>query len=162
MATLELLAQVNHLLSPRMAHCLTWNRFLNHKGNVNTNHALDLEVEHNKYFKNDICSYRGEITDKSIARVSKSTQITDSIVNNFDKSTHIKCPSGNHKEASTKDDVMHLVEQFKEAEVYNKIPGRFHTAFPNMKYNILDNLDMGKFKSWITKSSKTFENKHYY
>lgn len=31
-ATLELLAQVNCLLSPRMAYSLTWNRTVNQKG----------------------------------------------------------------------------------------------------------------------------------
>ena len=121
--TLELLAQVNHLLSPRMAHCLTWNRFVNHKGKLDTNLPMDLEVEHdNKYFKDDICAYRGEITEKSISRVSNSTQITESIVKTFDKITHIKCPSGVHTDTSIRDDVMHLVDQFKGLELCTKIP----------------------------------------
>ena len=161
--TLELLAQVNHLLSPRMAHCLTWNRFVNHKGKLDTNLPMDLEVEHdNKYFKDDICAYRGEITEKSVSRVSKSMQITESIIKNFDKITHIKCPSGVHTDASIEDDVMHLVDQFKGLKLYTKIPGRYHTAFPKIKNNILEDLDMTKLKAWISKSLASFGQKHYY
>ena len=161
--TLELLAQVNHLLSPRMAHYLTWNRFVNHKGKLDTNLPMDLEVEHdNKYFKDDICAYRGEITEKSVSRVSKSMQITESIIKNFDKITHIKCPSGVHTDASIEDDVMHLVDQFKGLKLYTKIPGRYHTAFPKIKNNILEDLDMTKLKAWISKSLASFGQKHYY
>ncbi len=124
---------------------------------------MDLEVEHdNKYFKDDICAYRGEITEKSVSRVSKNTQITESIIKNFDKITHIKCPSGVHTDASIQDDVMPLVDQFKGLELYRKIPGRHHTAFPKIKDNILEGLDMTKLKDWITKSLASFGRKHYY
>jgi hypothetical protein len=76
-ATLELLAQVNGLLSPRMAYSLTWNRFVNHQGRLNSNHPMDLDLEHdNKCFKNDICSYRGEITERSVNRVGRSVEST--------------------------------------------------------------------------------------
>ena len=124
---------------------------------------MDLEVEHdNKYFKDDICAYRGEITEKSVSRVSKSMQITESIIKNFDKITHIKCPSGVHTDASIEDDVMHLVDQFKGLKLYTKIPGRYHTAFPKIKNNILEDLDMTKLKAWISKSLASFGQKHYY
>ena len=48
-------AQVNCLLSPRLAHSLNWNRFVNTKGLSDTNYPMDLYVEHdNKTFKGDI------------------------------------------------------------------------------------------------------------
>ena len=74
-ATLHLQARVNCLLSPRLAHSLTWNRFVNHQGKVDSNFPMDKEVEHdNLAFTTDIHGYKGEITEKSIARVSLSTR----------------------------------------------------------------------------------------
>lgn len=52
-----------------MSYSHIWNRFVNHQGAIDTNHSMDLDIEHdNKSFKNDCHFYRGEITDKSIDR----------------------------------------------------------------------------------------------
>ena len=45
-AMLHLQAQVKCLLSPRLAHSLTWNRFVNHQGQIDTNFPMDKEIEH--------------------------------------------------------------------------------------------------------------------
>lgn len=154
---------MNCLLSPRLAHSLTWNRFVNHQGKIDTNFPMDKEVEHdNLAFKTDIHSFKGEITDKSIARVSHSTKPTDEILSAFDKATHIRKPSGKHTEMSTEDDVMALVEQFQEGDLYRRIPGRKHSAFPDMKHDLLADLDVDNLKSWISKSLKKFSKKHFY
>ncbi|XP_077869167.1 uncharacterized protein LOC144360285, partial [Saccoglossus kowalevskii] len=87
-AALELLAQTMCLLTPRLAHRLTWNRFVNLQGKTDSNHPMDLDVEHeNKVFKNDITSYRGEITQKTISRVSLSVKATECVVTRYDKDT---------------------------------------------------------------------------
>ncbi|CAG2233680.1 unnamed protein product [Mytilus edulis] len=58
--TLETIAQTEVLLTERQAHRLIWNRTVNHKGDANTNHPNDLDVEHcNKVFKDSAHSYRG-------------------------------------------------------------------------------------------------------
>ena len=105
----KLQAQVNCLLTPRVSYSLTWNRLVNHQGAIDTNHPMDLDIEHdNKNFKNDCHSYRGEITDKSIDRVSRSTEKSDSILYNFDEVTSVKRPSGRHTILSTEEDIMLL------------------------------------------------------
>ena len=163
LATLELQAQLHCLLTPRLAYSLTWNRFVNHKGEVDSNHPMDLDLEHdNKYFKNDIHSYRGEITDKSITRVSRSVEGSQSVMRSFDKSSSVTKPSGRHTQLSTEDDVSTLVEHLVQAEVFSYVPGRQHSAFPHMTHNLLDSLDMEKLKSWISQSLKKFSTKHYY
>lgn len=163
LATLELQAQLNCLLTPRMAYSLTWNRFVNHKGQVDSNHPMDLDLEHdNKYFKTDIHSFRGEITDKSITRVSRSVEGSQAVLSSFDKSSSVAKPSGRHTRLSTKDDVSTLVEHLVQAQVFSYVPDRQHSAFPKMRHNLLDSLDMQKLKSWISKSLKKFSTKHYY
>lgn len=162
-ASLHLQAQANCLLSPRLAHSLTWNRFVNHQGKVDTNFPMDLDVEHdNKAFKADIHSFKGEITDKSIARVSQATEPTDAILSAFDQSTHVRKPSGKHTTTSTKDDIMTLVDHLQQEKLYKTIPDRKHFAFPNMKYNVLADIDVHNLGSWISKSLKRFSKKHYY
>lgn len=162
-AMLHLQAQVKCLLSPRLAHSLTWNRFVNHQGQIDTNFPMDKEIEHdNLAFKTDIHSFKGEITDRSIARLSHSTGPTNEILSAYDNSTHIRKPSGKHTEMSIEDDVMTLVDQFMEVDLYNSIAGRKHSAFPDMKKNMLDDINVEDLKSWISKSLKTFARKHFY
>ena len=107
-------------------------------------------------------SFKGEITDKSIARVSHSTEPTDAIFSAFDKSTHVRKPSGKHTKMSTEDDIMALVDHLQEGDLYSTIPGRHHTAFPEMNHNCLAALDLDNLKSWISKSLKKFSRKHFY
>lgn len=162
-ATLHLQAQVNCLLSPRLAHSLTWNRFVNHQGKVDSNFPMDKEVEHdNLAFTTDIHGYKGEITEKSIARVSLSTSPTDEILSCFDNCTQIQKPSGKHTEISTQGDINALVDQFLEADLYSTIPGRKHSAFPEMKHNLLKELNVDELKSWISNSLKKLSRKHFY
>lgn len=120
---LHLQAQVNCLLTARMSYSLIWNRFVNHQGAIDTNHAMDLDIEHdNKSFKNDCHFYRGEITDKSIDRESRSMEKSDAILYNFDKITSVKKPSGQHTRMSIEEDIMLLVEHIKP-DVFTKTQG---------------------------------------
>ena len=162
-AMLQLQAQVNALLSPRLAHSLTWNRFVNHQGKPDTNHPMDLEIEHdNKLFKNDCLSYRGEITEKTLQRVGRSTMPSDEILKNFDKTSEVKRLSGQHTMMSTEEDVLTLVDHLIPAQVYSNIPGRAHSAFEEMPNSLLDTIDCDKLKTWISQSLKKFSLKHYY
>ena len=162
-AILQLLAQVNCLLSPRLAFSLTWNRFVNNQGKVDTNYPMDLSIEHdNKAFKNDIHSFRGEITDKSITRVSRSVEPTDAILASYDKATAVKAPSGKHLLKSTEDDIMLLVDHFQNADIYAQQPGRKHSAFPNMPHNLLNEIEPETLKEWISTRLRKFSKKHFY
>jgi hypothetical protein len=161
-AMLQLQAQVNCLLSPRLAHSLIWNRFVNHHGKVDTNHPMDLEIEHdNKSFKTDCKSFRGEITEKTTKRVGRSTRPSDDILHNFDNTTQVKKPSGKHTMMSVDEDVHALVEHLLPANVFSNIPGRAHSAFESMPNNLLDCIDCEKLKKWIGQSLKKFSKKHY-
>lgn len=162
-AMLKLQAQVNCLLSPRLAHSLIWNRFVNHHGKVDTNHPMDLEIEHdNKSFKTDCQSFRGEITEKTTKRVGRSTMPSCDILHNFDHTTQVKKPSGKHTMMSTEEDVLALVDHLLPANVFSNIQGRAHSAFEGMPNNLLDSIDCEKLKTWIGKSLKKFNKKHYY
>jgi hypothetical protein len=163
LAMLHLQAQVNCLLTSRLAHSLVWNRFVNHQGKTDTNHPMDLDVEHdNKYFKNDCHSYRGEYTEKTVNTIGRSTGKSEEIIKNFDRTTTVQRPSGKHSRISTECDIKILVEHVCSAEVFKSIPGRCHSAFPDVSHNLLEKLNMDKLHQWMKSSLKTFGKKHFY
>ncbi len=124
---------------------------------------MDLSIEHdNKAFKNDIHMFRGEITDKSITRVSRSVEPTDAILASYDKATAVKAPSGKHVLKSTEDDIMLLVDHFRNADIYAQQPGRKHSAFPNMPHNLLNKIEPETLKEWISTQLCKFRKKHFY
>ena len=161
--SLHLLAQVSFLLPPALAHELTWNRFVNTKGKVDTNVELDRHLEHhNNYVKTDLSQYQGKITDKSIERCSRSYKKMQVIVENFDKQLGVKEPSGRHTQVDWEDDVRQLVEQFVRAEIFTFIPGRNHSRFPGFPKSFLSTLDLLSFKKWIYKKLKEFREMNIY
>lgn len=116
-----------------MAYSLTWNRTVNHKGQKDTNHPMDLDLEHdNKSFKFDAHTFKGEITDKTITRISRSTEPTDEILLNYDSNTSVRRPSGRHTRQSPKDDILAIVEQLQQANVYMFVP-----AFPSDRKSVV-------------------------
>ncbi|VDI25295.1 Hypothetical predicted protein [Mytilus galloprovincialis] len=161
--TLETIAQTEVLLTERQAHRLIWNRTVNHKGDANTNHPNDLDVEHcNKVFKDSAHSYRGVFTEKVVSRVSKSAMKVHEIIKQFDKMCNVHVPSGRHKTCDKEIDIITLVRQFQACNLFDFIPGRSHYAYPNMKENPLTELDMEIVRDWIGASLKKFQNKHFY
>ncbi|CAB4018406.1 PREDICTED: uncharacterized protein LOC107345372 [Paramuricea clavata] len=149
-AMLQLQAQVNCLLSRRLAHSLIRNRFVNHQGKVDTNHPMDLEIEHdNKSFKSDCHSYRGVITEKTTNRLGRSTVPSDAVLHNFDDISNVKKPSGKHTFTSTEQDVLTLVDHLIQAKVFSNTPGRAHSAFDDIPNNLLGSIDWENLKTWI-------------
>lgn len=150
---LETLAQARALLSERMAHRLIWNRTVNHRGDPDSNHPNDLDLEHcNKVFKDEAHSYRGEFTEKVTARVSRSANKSHGIVKNYDKVSSVVSPSGKHTDTDTAGDIITLVRQLQDAKVYSYIPGRYHSVFAGVNGNPLSAIDMDEFRNWMSAS----------
>ena len=162
--TLETLAQVTCLLSPRKAHELVWNRFANSQGKCDTNLPLDLDIEHhNLMFKTDAHACRGELTKTTMDRVSRSVGHTDEITENYDRVTCVKKPSGRHTKRDRKQDILLLANQLHtQVKSFDNVPGRFHESFPDFPGDILNTLDMDKFGKWMRNSLQTFGKQHFY
>ena len=110
---LETVAQSSVLLTPRTAENLVWNRFVNTKGDIGSNFPVDLYVEHqNLPLKRDVKTFRGEITDKTLQRVSRCLQECESILTNFDSVSRVFQQAGTHKSVDTTADVLSLAEEF--------------------------------------------------
>ena len=84
--SLHLLAELSFLLPPGLAHELKWNRFVNNKGLPDSNVELDRELEHrNKYVKEEIKSFGGNVTDVAINQCSRSYGPLQDLMDVFDK-----------------------------------------------------------------------------
>ena len=160
---LETQVQSNVLLSERKAYELMWNRTVNHRGGVDTNHPNDLDIEHqNKSFKDQAHSYRGVFTEKAISRVSRSAVITEKILTNYDKVMKVFHQSGKHTPTNINDDILTLIKQIHERRVYSFIPGRSYIGLQDIAANPFHKLDGDSLRDWLSSSLKKFAQEHFY
>lgn len=147
--TLQLLAQLNFLLPPGMAHELKWNRFTNTKVRPDSNVELDRELEHrNKYVKEEIKSFRGKVTADAIDRASKSYGPMEKIIENFDIESGHKKESGKHTPPDWSDDVKELAAMFVTERLFTPENGRGFT---------LSKLNTEKIEKWAKKKLTQFQ-----
>ena len=124
---------------------------------------VDLDVEHcNKPLKTDVHTYRGDITDKTLQRISRSVEETERILTNFDRQTHVKKQSGKHKEMYWEDDVTKLVGLLHDKKVYQQFPGRQHVHIGHISANPLATMDIKDLHKWLKGCVQTFAKKRYY
>lgn len=160
---LETVCQTKILLSERMAHRLIWNRTVNHRGLIDSNHPNDLDIEHcNKVFKDEAHSFRGIFTENTLNRVSRGSLRTQCIIQNFDNQTTTKKASGKHVSADTSQDVQLIVDQLIQQGVFEYIPMRNHNAFINISDSPFYAIDMENIREWLSNSLKKFSTKHFY
>ena len=161
--SLHLLAQVSVLLPPSLAYELKWNRFVNTKGKVDTNVELDRHLEHlNKYVKADLAQFQGKITEKSVARCSRSYFKMQKIIDHVDEQLGVSKPSGRHSVVSWEDDVKELSEQYFKARIFEYERGRFHTRFPGFPKNYPSLLSILQFKKWVFEKLDKFKSMNIY
>ena len=115
----HLIAQVNALLTARKAHQLIWNRTCS-TNNLGENKPLDLQNEHlNRELKDDINTYRAQLTEKSIDRTGHAIGPTMHVLQNFDKISEVKPPSGKHPEPKQNEELDIIVKELKKQAVFD-------------------------------------------
>jgi len=151
------------LLPPSLAHELKWNRFVNNKGKIDSNVELDRHLEHRKKaVKADLAQYQGKITETSVARCSRSYHKIQHIMDIIDGELTVEKPSGRHTQIDPKKDILQLAEQFDTANLFNNVPGRYHTKFPGFPKSYPATINVLDLKKWIYKKLKDFYNLNIY
>ena len=159
----QFLCQVYYLLPPKLSFDLVWNRFVNTRGETDSNKEMDRNVEHwNKLFKLDCREFHGKVTDKSIQRASCSYQAMEELISNFEESVNIPHQSGKHTKANTNDDILALSEQLIESDIFSCKPGRSHQAFPFYPGNVFQQMDIPLLKEWMLKKIAHFKELNIY
>jgi len=162
-AMLETAAQDRVLLPKGLSYELRWNRCVNHQGKPDTNFPNDKDVEHmNGYFKQEAHTYRGEFTEKTLMRISRSTGITEQIVTHYKTTAGVRKHAGKHTDIDRGKDVTMLAKHLIDKSVYSVVPGREHRGFEDISRNPLNKMDLSKVKKWIGQSLNGFSYKSYY
>lgn len=149
-STFLLTVQLNAVLSPRMAHSLTWNRFWNTRGGKGVNIPLDLHLEHlNNFLKSFLKGQGPNLSELSASRISQSLGVFKNMMEKVDEELSIKRPTGTHRANQEAVDVLTLVSVFTEGRVFSDIPGRFFHAFPGFHKNPLVKLNDQDIWKWM-------------
>ena len=154
----HLLAQVNALSSPRIAHELIWNRTVNVNGGAGNNIPMDLHLKHlNRVFKDNINIFRAHISEQSVQRSLRAIAPVKAILEAFDKITSVKQESGHHTDANISRDftvvLQLLIKQFslnrlEEVTVLSRL-------YPEIHYQNLKQIPVKLFNGQRVKAEAT-------
>ena len=151
----KLLALTSALLTPRKAHQLTWNRTCNRKGGHGHNIPLDLDNEFlNRVFKDNINTFRQNITSHSVDRSSQSLKRISDTLENFDKITNIRHDSGHHALPDSSEDFRLILQVLQTEQVFTFTPHRAHTTFKKISADPFSNLKLKELHKWLKRHRK--------
>ncbi|XP_072027736.1 LOW QUALITY PROTEIN: uncharacterized protein [Amphiura filiformis] len=153
---LRLQIQLKCLLTPRLAHQLTWNRFVNNQGKVDSNVELDRENEHrNKAIKQECRGFKGKLSDTSIKRVGEVAQLIEQILARIDSETTLKTPSGTHSHVDVSSDILSLVDVLHQEKVFedDDTNRRIH-VLPDFQKDPFSRLDLIALHTWMKDTVK--------
>lgn len=101
------------------------------------------------YLPDEVHSYRGQITEKTANRVSRSAGSNETVAKNFDKQCNVHRPSGKHSEPGAfREDILKLVGQYHRRGLFEIQDGRHHSSFKTFKSRVID-LNEEALKKWI-------------
>ena len=130
---------------------MIWNRTCS-TNNYGENKPLDLQNEHlNRELKDDINTYRAQLTEKSIDRTGHAIGPTMHVLHNFDNVSKIKPPSGKHPEPKQNEELDTIIRELKKQRVFDFMPGRKYGSFPDFPADPLCKLKEDKYKlrKWL-------------
>ena len=126
--------------------------------NYGENKPLDLQNEHlNRVLKDDINTYRAQLTQRSIERTGHAIGATMQVLTNFDRISLVKPESGKHPEPLHKEDLDTIVKELKTQDVFTFKPGRKHISVPDFPSDPLLKLEKNKSKllqNWLQQHRK--------
>lgn len=144
------IAQVESLLTPRLAEQQKWSYFVNWRGGPGQNIEEDLAQEiTNKISKNIVHHMGPNKTFSSISKICKATSGIKEITENYDKELEKHAKSVQHATANSKNDEIEIIEELLRVKPFDSIPDRFHASFCNIKSNPLRYLNVSDFHKWL-------------
>ena len=157
---LNLLLQVNHLLSPREAAQVKWCRCINTSGRQGCNVPKDLHLEHlNRRLKSALRNMGSNITQNSVRMAAESIGVVDHICHNFEmESTEHAANSDRHESPSFDRDYKLILSVLQEEEVFVSKRRRQHTSF-KFQNSLLQQPRYTDIVKWIKSTTDTIINK---
>lgn len=163
LASLQLLANVNAMLSPRKAHSLVWNRTINNKGGKGKNISLDLRMEHIVHLHKEMLANLGvNLTPECALRCSRAIQPVEDLLRTVDDELLCKRPSGKHTVTRSQKDFKLIVNELhNKGKVFQctQSDNRQYQCFPEFKKTLVNELNYNHLNNWINQHKKQWSNK---
>lgn len=157
---LELQYQIR-ALHPSIRHDIIWNRSINLQGKKDSNIPIDLAVEHeNRRVKEQLSAYRGDYTDRHLARISKASTVKTSIEECFYKQLNMKRRSGRNKQTSTADSISILVQAINPIKPFTIQLGRQYNV-ANVSQTVLA-VNYDELNLWAREKLDIYFTKPFY
>jgi len=152
---LNLILQVNHVLSPREAAQVKWCRTVNTTNLKGNNIPMDLHLEHlNRRVKTTLRNMGSNVTDKSVKLAAESVGIVNDICHVFErKSTSSKVSSNKHSCPSFDKDFKLILNMLEHKVLIHK-SGRQHNTF-KMLERLLEKPRYDDLIKWIKRTTET-------
>ena len=151
---LNLLLQVNYILSPREAAQVKWCRSVNTSGRQGHNIPMDLHLEHlNRRLKSTLQNMRSNTTKASIRMAAENVDVVNNVCHNFEKQTNeCKEISDKHASPSFQKDLKMILSVLQEQQVFNSKKGRQHISF-KFTSGLLQQLNYPELVKWIQRTT---------
>lgn len=144
------IAQTEYLMSPQLAHRVTWGRFVNWRGGAAKNIEADLVREIcNRCSKNVVQGMGPNKTKEAIRCASRAEAGIHEIIVNFDFNSKVTPQSTRHTKMSSKEDELGMIKDLRKLKPFKVIPGRKHSSFSNITISPLTNVDMDETYTWL-------------
>ena len=128
--SLNLLCQYHFDLPPQMAQQLIWSRYINTAGVRGRNIPADQHLEHlNRILKGTIEGLGSNKNKESIVRCSKALGMIQETLNKYDQDNSVCLSSGAHSAPKSHKELLTIIKELQEHEVFEIIPGRKHPSF---------------------------------
>ena len=147
---LQMLNQVEFVLTPRESSELLWNRFVNIHGTEGKNIPCDLHMEHlNRLCKDAVYGLQANKTPTAIVRVGKSLGPLSRFLEKFDKENGIRVPTGAHHKPNFSKDRDIIVRELQQNHIFcESDASRKHRSFPKVKV-LLYSTSREELHTWI-------------
>jgi len=154
---LRLLVHQMSLLSKEEAELEFKGLFVNTKGRYDTNIATDLQMEYIvKEVKKHIKHMHSGQTEHNIQVHSRAISGLSAIGDHFDDASGVIIRSTRHKQLSDDNDVLCLVDDLSDMQLYVNHPGRCHKSFASITPNVANDIDATKLHKWLYDRAKVY------
>ena len=145
-------AKVRAIASPRLAHQVKWDRFVNTHGGLGRNIPCDLYNEHVVRLVKDIIGNMGaNLTENALQRAARSITTLDAVCEQFDSQSKVPVKTSAHATRDDTTDITKVVKTIQDNDLLNIIQGRSHRTFAKIRLNPLWNWDRIETLEWISK-----------
>jgi len=154
---LRLLVHQICIMSQKEAQLEFDGMFINTLGKEDSYIATDLQMEYIvNIVKKHIKHMQSGQTVQNIQNRSTAICGLQCVCENFDETAKTIIRSTKHKHVSDYNDVLFVVSDLQDTKPFNRQPGRFHKAFPNITANVTDDIDASKLHKWLFERSKIY------